>query len=125
MASATLIPPIVFGGVIGRQWHSFLEPSAKGYDGAILGALWATSAAIISHRSCQLQERIDEERIWFIRALSIGSFGLALISGSVIEHLLMNKYHFSIPDQITEKIGGAAILGSKVLVQFFSPHKLW
>lgn len=93
--------------------------------GAFLGALWATTAVIISHRSCQLQETIEEERSWFLRALSISSFMLAVISGIVLERILVMEYRFSIPSEMTEKMAGAAILGSKTLIPFFSPYKLW
>lgn len=125
MASAALIPPIISGGVLGNYWHRFLEPSSQSYDGAIFGALWVTTAVIISHRSCQIQDSIDEDKKWLTRTLSISSFFLSLMSG-VFWHVFLNeKCGLSIPDSLGGKMSAAAILGSRVLIPFFSPYKIW
>ena len=125
MASATLIPPMLTGGVFGHCWHRFVDSQSTTYDGALFGALWATTAVIISHRSCQLQDNIDEKRTWVLRTLSISSFSLALISGFILNAFLVDKCGLSIPEQMTEKMAAAALFGSKRLVPFFSPYRLW
>ncbi|QVL57132.1 MAG: hypothetical protein KFB93_07055 [Simkaniaceae bacterium] len=125
MASATLVPPMLTGGVLGHYWHRFLDSQSSTYDGALFGALWATTTVIISHRSCHLQDGIDEDRIWVIRTLSISSFVLALISGFILNTFLIEKGGLSIPVQMSERMAAAAILGSKKLIPFFSPYRLW
>ena len=125
MASATLIPPMLTGGVLGHYWHRFIDSQSSTYDGALFGALWATTIVIISHRSCQLQNGIDEDKIWVTRILSINSFVLALISGLFLNGFLVDKCGLSIPEQMPGKMAAAALIGSKKLVPFFSPYKLW
>ncbi len=125
MAGTTLLPSLIVGGFLGRQWNHKIDSTAINGEGFVFGALWMASATIISRCSCQLQESIAKPTIWKFRALAISSLILALLSGLICRIVLNKKLGFSIPVKTCEGITVSMIFLGKYSIQFFSFQKLW
>lgn len=119
MGSTLVLPPLV-GGAVGFV-HSSLLDCSQIFEGTIYGALWMTTASVISNYSYHLQGEVDRDSKMISHAIGISSFALALLSG-VGWFIVLNHYcGFSLSEKLVDHLISTATLNvSELYWTFFA-----